>query len=155
MNRIIRILSILLFVSLGIATDNTGGKSEAVTLDKAATIDVASEESTEIVTNNQTLAPIEIEKMKKVREGISQTKKKHAAQILHKHKNPETSEFVNPNLEIQSKHKKIQAHIKKSNKDAGIFKRFGETMRKKYKTITLRSEDGKRALKFPTDTETN
>ena len=60
MNRIIRILSILLFVSLGIATDNTDGKSEAVTLDKAATIDVASEESTEIVTKNQTLAPIEI-----------------------------------------------------------------------------------------------
>ena len=155
MNRTTKLLSILIIVSYGLATDNTDGKSETVAIDKTPFADIIDDQAVESVTRNETIAPVDIEKIKTAREGISMAKKARAAQLLQKHKSPKPPAIVSQNTERLSKERQIEAEIKKSHNRGSLFEKFGEAFRKKYKTVTLRSEDGKRALKFPTNTKTN
>ena len=98
------------------------------------------------------IAPVDIEKMKKVRQAKAEKEKMNAIRFLQKHKNPVP--VSDSNMEAYSDRKQAEERIMK-NKRNGFFKRFTESIRKKFPTRRLRSTDGKRAIKFPTNTQTN
>ena len=99
--------------------------------------------------------PIDVEKIKKARIAKGKAEKIRATQLLNNHKNPAVVNAENPNLARYGAQKKFEQHMKNASKEAGIFKRFGDAMREKYQTITIRSKDGKRGLKFPENNEAN
>ena len=149
MNRLTKLLSLVALFSFGIATENT----EDTIVEKSAVLE---ENSSQDVPASQDMQPIDVEKIKKARIAKGKAEKIRATQILHNHKNPAPVNAENPNLARYAGEKKFEEHMRNSNKEGGLFKRFGDTMREKYQTITIRSKNGKRGLKFPdNNNETN
>tara|TARA_B110001454_G_scaffold27600_1_gene26958 strand:- start:266 stop:730 length:465 start_codon:yes stop_codon:yes gene_type:complete len=153
MNRLYKSLSILIIVSFGFATDSKEGTSETIVLNKASRADIVSEESTEVISRNEVAVPLDIEKIKGLRDGKAKAEKIRAGHLLNKHKNPKP-QINNPNHERFAKEKEIQAMIKKESKEDSFFKKFSQSIREKYATMTLPKKEGKRAIKFPTNTQT-
>tara|TARA_Y100000748_G_C15264108_1_gene397959 strand:- start:117 stop:563 length:447 start_codon:yes stop_codon:yes gene_type:complete len=148
MNRLTKLLSLVALFSFGIATENT----EDTVVEKSAVLEQSSSQD---VPESQDIEPIDVEKIKKARIAKGKAEKIRATQILHNHKNPAPLNAENPNLERYAEQKKFEQHMKNSSREGGIFKRFGDTVREKYQTITIRSKDGKRGLKFPDNNEAN
>ena len=148
MNRLTKLLSLVALFSFGIATENT----EDTIVEKAAVLE---QNSSQDIPANQDAEPIDVEKIKKARIAKGKAEKIRATQILHNHKNPAPANAENPNFARYAGKKKFEQHMKKSSEEDGIFKRFGDAMREKYQTITIRSKDGKRGLKFPENNEAN
>ena len=145
MNRIIKLLSIVALFSFGLATENTEGEVVEKTI-------FADDNHTEDISTNVEITPVDIEKMKKVRQARAEKEKMNAMRILQKHKNPIPE--ADANMEAFADRKKAEARIKESKRN-GFIKTFAESLLKKFPTRRLRSTDGKRAIKFPTNTETN
>ena len=145
MNRIIKLLSIVALSSFVLATDN----NEETVVEKTT---FADDNNTEDISNNVEITPVDIEKMKKVRQAKAEIEKMNAMRFLQKHKNPVP--VADANMKAFADQKQAEERIKK-NKRNGILKTFAETIRKKFPTMRLRSTDGKRAIKFPTNTQTN
>ena len=145
MNRIIKLLSIVALSSFVLATDN----NEETVVEKTT---FADDNNTEEISNNVEITPVDIEKMKKVRQAKAEIEKMNAMRFLQKHKNPVP--VADANMKAFADRKQAEERIKK-NKRNGILKTFAESIRKKFPTMRLRSTDGKRAIKFPTNTQTN
>jgi len=145
MNRIIKLLSIVALSSFVLATDN----NEETVVEKTT---FADDNNTEDISNNVEITPVDIEKMKKVRQAKAEIEKMNAMRFLQKHKNPVP--VADANMKAFADRKQAEERIKE-NKRNGILKTFAETIRKKFPTMRLRSTDGKRAIKFPTNTQTN
>ena len=145
MNRIIKLLSIVALFSFMLATENT----EETVVEKTT---VADDNNTEEISNNVEITPVDIEKMKKVRQAKAEIEKMNAMRFLQKHKNPVP--VADANMKAFVDQKQAEERIKE-NKRNGILKTFAESIRKKFPTMRLRSTDGKRAIKFPTNTQTN
>ena len=145
MNRIIKLLSIVALSSFVLATDN----NEETVVEKTT---FADDNNTEEISNNVEITPVDIEKMKKVRQAKAEIEKMNAMRFLQKHKNPVP--VADANMKAFADQKQAEERIKE-NKRNGILKTFAETIRKKFPTMRLRSTDGKRAIKFPTNTQTN
>ena len=144
MNRIIKLLSIVALFSFMLATENT----EETVVEKTT---VADDNNTEEISNNVEITPVDIEKMKKVRQAKAEIEKMNAMRFLQKHKNPVP--VADANMKAFVDQKQAEERIKE-NKRNGILKTFAESIRKKFPTMRLRSTDGKRAIKFPTNTQT-
>ena len=145
MNRIIKLLSIVALSSFVLATEN----NKETVVEKTT---FADDNNTEDISNNVEITPVDIEKMKKVRQAKAEIEKMNAMRFLQKHKNPVP--VADANMKAFADQKQAEERIKK-NKRNGILKTFAETIRKKFPTMRLRSTDGKRAIKFPTNTQTN
>ena len=145
MNRIIKLLSIVALSSFVLATDN----NKETVVEKTT---FADDNNTEEISNNVEITPVDIEKMKKVRQAKAEIEKMNAMRFLQKHKNPVP--VADANMKAFADQKQAEERIKE-NKRNGILKTFAETIRKKFPTMRLRSTDGKRAIKFPTNTQTN
>ena len=148
MNRLTKLLSMAILFSFGLATENT----ENTIVEKSIELE---QNSSQDVPADVDVQPIDIEKIKKARIAKGKAEKIRATQLLHNHKNPVPLSAENPNLARYGAQKKFEQHMKSASKEAGIFKRFGDAMREKYQTITIRSKDGKRGLKFPENNEAN
>lgn len=150
MNRITKLLSILMIISFGFSTDNE--ESETTTIDRSTIVEPGTEQASGVVDQDRTLAPIDIEKIKKDRINKNKMERSHARSILMKHRQPKvtSAEVENPNLEALSMDNLIKSQIKKDSKGSFI-KKFAQSLRSKYTVKTLEAEDGKRAIKFPTD----
>ena len=144
MNRIIKLLSIVALSSFVLATDN----NEETVVEKTT---FADDNNTEDISNNVDKTPVEIEKMKKVRQAKAEIEKMNAMRFLQKHKNPVP--VADANMKAFVDQKQAEERIKE-NKRNGFLKTFAESIRKKFPTMRLRSTDGKRAIKFPTNTQT-
>ena len=145
MNRISKLLSIVILFSIVLATEN----NEEAVVEKTT---FADDNNTEHISNNVEIAPVDIEKMKKVRQAKAEIEKMNAIRFLQKHKNPVP--VADANMKAFVDRKQAEERIIK-NKRNGFLKRFTESIRKKFPTMRLRSADGKRAIKFPTNTQTN
>ena len=145
MNRISKLLSIVTLFSIVLATEN----NEEAVVEKTT---FADDNNTEHISNNVEIAPVDIEKMKKVRQAKAEIEKMNAIRFLKKHKNPVP--VADANMKAFVDRKQAEERIIK-NKRNGFLKRFTESIRKKFPTMRLRSADGKRAIKFPTNTQTN
>ena len=144
MNRISKLLSIVTLFSIVLATENT----EEEVVEKTT---FADDNNTEDISKNVEVAPVDIEKMKKVRQAKAEIEKMNAMRFLQKHKNPVP--VSDANMKAFVDRKQAEERIMK-NKRNGILKTFAESIRKKFPTMRLRSTDGKRAIKFPTNTQT-
>ena len=145
MSRITKLLSLVALFSFVLATENT----EDTIVEKTTLVE---ENKTENVAVNEETTPINIEKMNKVRQAMTEKKKMHAQRLLQMHKNP-NPDSGDANMKAFADWKQAEARIKK-NKRNGFLKTLAESIRKKFPTMVLRSTDGKRAIKFPTDTQT-
>ena len=145
MKRISKLLSIVALFSFVLATENT----EDAVVEKTT---FADDNNTEDISNNVEITPVDIEKMKKVRQAKAEIEKMTASRFLQKHKNPVP--VADANMKAFVDRKQAEERIIK-NKRNGFLKRFTESIRKKFPTMRLRSADGKRAIKFPTNTQTN
>ena len=145
MNRISKLLSLAVLFSYGLATENT----EETIVEKTAVVE---ENQSDNVSTDQETAPVDIEKMMRARKAKAEKEKMDAMRLLHQHKNPVPQSDAN--MDAYSDRKQAEERIKK-NKRNGLFKTLAESLRKKFPTRRLRSTDGKRAIKFPTNTQTN
>lgn len=145
MNRISKLLSLAVLFSYGLATENT----EETIVEKTAVVE---ESQSDNVSTDQETAPVDIEKMMRARKAKAEKEKMDAMRLLHQHKNPAPQSDAN--MDAYSDRKQAEERIKK-NKRNGLFKTLAESLRKKFPTRRLRSTDGKRAIKFPTNTQTN
>ena len=79
MNRLTKLLSLAALFSFGIATDNT----EETIVEKSAIVE---ENTSNDVSTDQDIAPVDIEKIMKVRQVKAEKKKMNALYMLSKHK---------------------------------------------------------------------
>ena len=145
MNRISKLLSLAVLFSYGLATENT----EETIVEKTAVVE---ESHSDNVSTDQETAPVDIEKMMRARKAIAEKEKMDAMRLLYLHKNPVAESDAN--MEAYGDRKRAEERIKK-NKRNGLFKTLAESLRKRFPTKRLRSTDGKRAIKFPTNTQSN
>jgi len=145
MNRISKLLSLAVLFSYGLATENT----EETIVEKTAVVE---ESHSDNVSTDQETAPVDIEKMMRARKAIAEKEKMDAMRLLYLHKNPVAESDAN--MEAYGDRKRAEERIKK-NKRNSFLKTFAESLRKTFPTKRLRSTDGKRAIKFPTNTQTN
>ena len=145
MNLISKLLSLAVLFSYGLATENT----EETIVEKTAVVE---ESHSDNVSPDQETAPVDIEKMMRVRKAKAEKEKIEAMRLLHQYKNPVPA--ADTNMDAYSDRKQAEDRIEK-NKRNSLFKTFAESLRKKFPTKRLRSTNGKRAIKFPTNTETN
>ena len=145
MNRISKLLSLAVLFSYGLATENT----EETIVEKTAVVE---ESHSDNVSTDQEIAPVDIKKIMRARKAKAEKEKMDAMRLLYLHKNPVPQSDAN--MDAYSDRKQAEERIKK-NKRNGLFKTLAESLRKKFPTKRLRSTDGKRAIKFPTNTQTN
>ena len=145
MNRISKLLSLAVLFSYGLATENT----EETIVEKTAVVEDSHSDN---VPTDQEIAPVDIEKIMRVRKAKAEKEKMDAMRLLHQHKNPVP--VSDANMDAYSDRKQAEERIKK-NKRNGLFKTLAESLRKTFPTKRLRSTDGKRAIKFPTNTQSN
>ena len=144
MNRLTKLLSLAALFSFGIATDN----NEETIVEKSAIVE---ENTSNEVSTDQDIAPVDIEKIMKVRQVKAEKKKMNALYMLNKHKNPVP--VSDPNMESYATKLQVEKRIK-DNQRHGFLKNFAESLRKKFPTKRLQSSDGESAIKLPTNTET-
>jgi len=144
MNRLTKLLSLAALFSFGIATENT----EETIVEKSAIVE---ESTSNDVSTDQDIAPVDVEKIIKVRQIKAEKKKMNALYMLNKHKNPVP--VSDANMEGYATRLKVEKRIKENQRN-GFLKNFAESLRKKFPTKRLQSNDGKSAIKLPTNTET-
>ena len=145
MNRISKLLSLAILFTYGLATENT----EETIVEKTAVVE---ESHSDNVSTDQEIAPVDIEKIMRARKAKAEKEKMDAMRLLYLHKNPVAESDAN--MEAYGDRKRAEERIKK-NKRNGLFKTLAESLRKTFPTKRLRSTDGKRAIKFPTNTQSN
>ena len=143
MNRLTKLLSIVALFSFGLATENT----EETIVEKSTTYE---ESTSNDVSTDQDMVPVNIDKIMKVRQIKAQKKKANALYMLNKHKNPVNSS--DPNMEAYSARLQAENRIKQNQRN-GFLKTFAEGLRKKFQTKRLQAPDGENAFKLPTNTE--
>ena len=144
MNRLTKLLSLVALFSFGIATENT----EETIVEKSAIVE---ENTSNDVSTDQDIAPVDINKVMRVRQAKAEREKMNALYMLNKHKNPVP--VSDANMESYATKLKVEKKIKE-NQRSGFLKNLAESLRKKFPTKRLRSSDGKSAIKLPTNTET-
>ena len=144
MNRLTKLLSLAALFSFGIATDN----NEETIVEKSAIVE---ENTSNDVSTDQDIAPVDINKVMRVRQAKAEREKMNALYMLNKHKNPVP--VSDANMESYATKLQVEKRIKENQRN-GFLKKFAESLRKKFPTKRLRSSDGKSAIKLPTNTET-
>ena len=144
MNRLTKLLSLATLFSFGIATENT----EETIVEKSAVVE---ENTSNDVSTDQDIAPVDVEKIMKVRQIKAEKKKMNALYMLNKHKNPVP--VSDANMEAYAARQQAEKMIKERQRN-GFLKNFAESLRKKFPTRRLQSSDGESAIKLPTNTET-
>ena len=144
MNRLTKLLSLAALFSFGIATENT----EETIVEKSAIVE---ENTSNDVSTDQDIAPVDVEKIMKVRQVKAEKKKMNALYMLNKHKNPVP--VSDANMEAYAARQQAEKMIKERQRN-GFLKNFAESLRKKFPTRRLQSSDGESAIKLPTNTET-
>ena len=144
MNRLTKLLSLAALFSFGIATDN----NEETIVEKSAIVE---ENTSNEVSTDQDVAPVDIEKIMKVRQAKAEKKKMNALFMLNKHKNPVP--VSDANMEAYAVRQQAEKMIKDRQRN-GFLKNFAESLRKKFPIRRLQSSDGESAIKLPTNTET-
>ena len=144
MNRLTKLLSLVALFSFSVATENT----EEMIVEKSAVVE---ENTSNDISTDQDIAPVDVEKIMKVRQVKAEKKKMNALYMLNKHKNP--SPASDPNMESYATKLQVEKRIK-DNQRHGFLKNFAESLRKKFPTRRLQSSDGESAIKLPTSTET-
>jgi len=154
MNRITKLLSILMIISFGFSIDNE--ESETNSTDKSSIVQLGTEQSSGAVSQDRTIAPIDVDRINNIRIGKEKAKRSRAKSILQMHKKPKADNLtvVNPNFEKLSMENEIKSQITEGNK-VSFLKKVAQSFRKKYMVQTLESEDGERAIKFPSDNGSN
>ena len=145
MNHLTKLLSLATLFSFVIATENT----KETIVEISANIE---ESTSNDVSKDQDIAPLDIEKIMKVRQAKAEKKKMNALYMLNKQKNPVP--VSDANMESYATKLKVEKKIKE-NQRHGFLKNFAESLRKKFPIKRLQSTDGKRAIKLPISTETN
>ena len=144
MNRLTKLLSLAALFSFGVATENT----EDTIVEKSAVVE---ESTSNDVSTDQDIAPVDLEKIMKVRQIKAEKKKMNALYMLNKHKSPVPAS--DPNMESYATKLQVEKRIK-DNQRHGFLKNFAESLRKKFPIRRLQSSDGESAIKLPTNTET-
>ena len=144
MNRLTKLLSLAALFSFGLATENT----EETIVEKSAIVE---ENTSNDVSTDQDIAPVDVEKIMKVRQVKAEKKKMNALYMLNKHKNPVP--VSDANMEAYAARQQAEKMIKDRQRN-GFLKNFAESLRKKFPTKRLQSSDGESAIKLPTNTET-
>ena len=144
MNRLTKLLSLAALFSFGLATENT----EETIVEKSAIVE---ENTSNDVSTDQDIAPVDVEKIMKVRQVKAEKKKMNALYMLNKHKNPVP--VSDANMEAYAARQQAEKMIKDRQRN-GFLKNFAESLRKKFPTRRLQSSDGESAIKLPTNTET-
>ena len=144
MNCLAKLLSLVALFSFSVATENT----EETIVEKSAVVE---ENTSNDISTDQDIAPVDIEKIMKVRQAKAEKKKMNALYMLNKHKNP--SPASDPNMESYATKLQVEKRIK-DNQRHGFLKNFAEGLRKKFPTKRLQSPDGESAIKLPTNIET-
>ena len=144
MNFLTKLLSLAALFSFGIATENT----EETIVEKSAIVE---ENTSNDVSTDQDIAPVDINKVMRVRQAKAEREKMNALYMLNKHKNPVP--VSDANMEAYAARQQAEKIIKKNQRN-GFLKTFAESLRKKFPTKRLRSSDGKSAIKLPTNTDT-
>ena len=144
MNRLTKLLSLAAVFSFGIATENT----EETIVEKSAIVE---ESTSNDVSTDQDIAPVDVDKIMKVRQVKAEKKKMNALYMLNKHKNPVP--VSDANMEAYATRQQAEKMIKERQRN-GFLKNFAESLRKKFPTRRLQSSDGESAIKLPTNTET-
>ena len=154
MNRITKLLSILMIMSFGFSIDNE--ESETNSINKSSIIEMGTEQSSGVVSQESTVAPIDVEKIKNIRIGKQKAERSRAKALIHKHKKPkaDNSKVVNPNFEKLSVENEIKNKIRENNR-VSFIEKITQSLRNRYTVKTLESEDGERAIKFPSDNGSN
>ncbi len=149
MNRTAKLLSILMIISFGFSIDN---KESETTTNRSQVVQLEEGQTSSTPSLNQSIAPIDINKINNIRINKDKMERTRAQSILSKHKMPKTevSRAVNPNFEKMSVENQMKAQVKEDTK-VSFFKKITQGLRSKYTVRTLESEDGKRAIKFPTE----
>lgn len=148
MNRTAKLLSILMIISFGFSIDNK--ESETTSTNRSQVVQLGEGQASSTPSLNQSIAPIDINKINNIRINKDKMERQRAQSILSKHKMPkaESSRAVNPNFEKMSIENQMKAQVKEDTK-VSFFKKITQGLRSKYTVNTLESEDGKRAIKFP------
>jgi hypothetical protein len=117
-------------------------------------VQLGTEQSSGAVSQDRTVAPIDVDRINNIRIGKEKAKRSRAKSILQMHKKPKADNLtvVNPNFEKLSMENEIKSQITEGNK-VSFLKKVAQSFRKKYMVQTLESEDGERAIKFPTDND--
>ena len=144
MNRLTKLLSLAALFSFGLATENT----EETIVEKSAIVE---ENTSNDVSTDQDIAPVDVEKIMKVRQIKAEKKKMNALYMLNKHNNP--IPVSDANMEAYAARQQAEKMIKDRQRN-GFLKNFAESLRKKFPTKRLQSSDGESAIKLPTNTET-
>ena len=154
MNRITKLLSVLMIISFGFSIDNE--ESATASTNKSSIVQLGTEQSSGAVSQDRTIAPIDVDRINNIRIGKEKAKRSRAKSILQMHKKPkaDNSKVVNPNFEKLSVESRIKSQIRENNK-VSFIEKITQSLRDKYTVKTLESEDGERAIKFPTDSGTN
>ena len=154
MNRITKLLSVLMIMSFGFSIDNE--ESETNSIDKSSIVELGTEQSSGAVSQDRTVAPIDVEKIKNIRIGKHKAERSRAKALIQKHKKPkaDNSKVVNPNFEKLSVENEIKNKIRENNR-VSFIEKITQGLRDKYTVKTLESEDGERAIKFPSDNGSN
>ena len=154
MNRITKLLSVLMIMSFGFSIDNE--ESETNSINKSSIVELGTEQSSGAVSQDRTVAPIDVEKIKNIRIGKEKAERSRAKALLQKHKKPkvDNSKVVNPNFEKLSVENEIKNQLRENNR-VSFIEKITQSLRNKYTVKTLESEDGERAIKLPTDSGTN
>ena len=145
MNRITKLLSLAALFSFSIATDN----NEETIVEKSAIVE---ENTSNEVSTDQDIAPVDINKVMRVRQAKAEREKMNALYMLNKHKNPVP--VSDANMESYATKLKVEKKIME-NQRSGFLKNFAQGLRKKFPTKRLRSSDGESAIKLPTNTQSN
>ena len=143
MNRLTKLLSLAALFSFGLATENT----EETIVEKSAIVE---ENTSNDVSTDQDIAPVDVEKIMKVRQVKAEKKKMNALYMLNKHNNPVP--VSDANMEAYAARQQAEKMIKERQRN-GFLKNFAEGLRKKFPTRRLQSSDGESAIKLPTNTE--
>ena len=154
MNRITKLLSFLMIISFGFSIDNE--ENETLSNSKSPIVITGAEESSNTVSQNQTVAPIDIQKINNMRIGKEKAERSRGKALLQKHRKPkvDNSKIVNPNFEKLTAENRFKNQIRENSKISFIEK-ITQSFRDKYTVETLESEDGERAIKFPSENGSN
>ena len=135
MKSLIRVSSIFIVLSIAFASET---KEELV-----SEVQVNNTEASDQQLIQSDVIPIDIEKIKNVRIKKSIREKKYAESVLKKQ---QASEKVKQDF--------VDSHVKKAQ-EKSVFKKWASDARSKLSIITLKGENGEKAIKLPSAPESN
>ena len=133
MNRISKLLSILVLFSFGLSTE----KSEDETIENKVSIE---ENKSEDVSDNKETPGIDIERITQIRQAKAKLDNKHAQRVLHS---------------IKTSQKSDGGSKSKTMSKADMIQKIKKSMGLPFQKVQIINIYGERVVEFPSATETN